>query len=347
MKKNYFVFVRDHSGSMGIIAEAARRDYNETIGTIKEISASENQDTIVSVVECGGSVNTTVLNSSINTLKSLDRYRASGGTPLFKSVDEAIRICESVPDFNDPEVSFLVYVTTDGDETDNRGYGPTLGKKIRERQASDRWTFAFRVPRGSARTLTALGIPEGNIMEWDQSARGMAQAQAQSQEAFRSFYSARSSGARSSNTFYASLKDVTSAEVKAVLEDISTKVVLFPVASNEHEMQIRDFVEKRLNGQALKKGAAFYQLTKAEDKVQATKKIAIRDKTTNAIYYGDAARQMLGMPQYSDVRLKPDDLGNFDVFIQSTSVNRKVQAGSNILYWDEVGVQYKEGPSAR
>lgn len=347
MKKNYIVFVRDHSGSMGILSEAARVDYNETIGSIKAVSTAENQDTIVSVIECGGGVRVTTLNSSISVLKPLDRYSVGGGTPLFRSIDSAIAICEHVPDFNDPDVSFLVYVTTDGEETEQRYYGKELGQKVKQRQASDRWTFAFRVPRGSARDLVSLGIPEGNVMEWDQSARGMAQAQAQSQEAFKSFFTARASGARSSNTFFASLKDVSSADVKAALEDVSAKVALFPVAPQEHEMQIREFVEQRLGGRPMKKGAAFYQLTKSEDKVQGTKKICIRDKSNSSIYYGDAARQMLGLPQYSDVRLKPADLGNFDVFIQSTSVNRKVQSGSQILYWEEVGVQYKEGPSAR
>lgn len=347
MKKNYVVFVRDHSGSMGIIAEPAKNDYNATIASIKEATIAEQQDTIVSVVECGGDVRIPIRNSSIATLKPLARYATAGGTPLFRAVDNAIAICESVPDYADPDVSFLIYVTTDGEETEKRNYGKQLGQRVKQLQASDRWTFAFRVPRGSARDFVALGIPEGNVMEWDQSARGMAVAQTQSQDAFRGYFSARSSGARSVSTFYASMSNVTTADVKAALEDISTKVTLWPVADAEHEMAIRDFVEKRLKGAPLKKGAAFYQLTKSEDKVQGTKKIVIRDKTTNAIYYGDAARQMLGIPQYSDIRLKPADLGNFDVFIQSTSVNRKVQAGSQILYWEEVGIGYKEGPSAR
>lgn len=350
--KNYVVFVNDHSGSMGILAEAARRDYNETTGSLKKISIEENQDTIVSVIEVSGSKGSdnrvTVLNSSISVLKPIERYRTGGGTPMFSGVEQAIKICESVPDFDDENVSFLIYTTTDGEETEKRHFGPTLGKMIKERQASDRWTFAFRVPRGAASDLARLGIPEGNIMEWDQTARGMAQAQASSQEAFRGFYAARSAGQRSSGTFFANLANVSSADVKAVMEDISTRVQLFPVSASDHEMQIRDFVEIRcLNGLPMKKGAAFYQLTKSEDKVQASKKIIIRDKSSGSIYYGDAARQMLGLPSYSDVRLKPADLGNFDVFIQSTSVNRKVQSGSQILYWAEVGSQYKEGPSSR
>ena len=56
------------------------------------------------------------------------------------------------------------------------------------------------------------------------------------------------------------------------MEDISTQVTLLPVAEVEHEMQIRDFVEKRTK-KPLLKGAAFYQLIKSEDKVQGYKKI--------------------------------------------------------------------------
>lgn len=346
-KKNYIVFVRDHSGSMGVISQAAKNDFNTTIDGIKGAALEENQDTIVSVVEAGGDVRIPVLNSSISRLQPLSRYSTGGGTPLFRAVEEAIKICESVPDFSDPDVSFLVYVTTDGEETEQRHYGRTLGQRVKERQASDRWTFAFRVPRGSARDLIGLGLPEGNVMEWDQTERGMQAAGASAQAAFKNFYQARSLGAKGTNTFFASMANVTTEEVKATLTDVSAQVTLWPVASNEHEMQIREFVEKRLSGSPLKKGAAFYQLVKTEDKVQGTKKICVRDKKSNAIYYGAAARQMLGMPQHSDVRLRPGDLGNYDVFIQSTSVNRKVQAGSQILYWEDVGVAYKEGPSAR
>lgn len=99
----------------------------------------------------------------------------------------------------------------------------------------------------------------------------------------------------------------------------------------------------------LLKGAAFYQLTKTEPEVQDHKRIIIRDKTTNAIYEGAAARQMLGLPTYGTIRLAPKDLSssNFDMYIQSTSVNRKMTVGTNVVYWANVGVKYKEGVSAR
>ena len=354
MKKNYIVFVRDHTGSMRSIVDAARKDYNSTIETVKSATLATNQDTIVSVVKCGHGdeaiVHNEIIHSSIAALQPIAEgaYRADArGTPLFASIYRAIELLKATPDYNDPEVSFLINATTDGGETEDRNGGPALGRMIKELQSTDRWTFTFRVPRGVKQALVRHGIAEGNILEWDQSAKGMATAQAQSKEAFTEYFTARSTGARSTSTFYANMKDVKPADVAKALEEISANVVLWTVAKAEDGSEIRPFVESRLKGESLLKGAAFYQLTKVEKKIQDHKRIVIRDKTSKAIYGGDAARTMLGLPAFGDVRLVPKDLGNYDVFIQSTSVNRKVPAGSEVLYWSAIGEPFKEGPSAR
>lgn len=355
MKKQYIAFATDHTGSMGSRKKPAAADYNALIEGVKAASAANGIDTIVSHLKIGHSGHPApyinIRNSSLAALKplTLAEYDTDAGeTQLFATVLLAIEVLKAVPDYADPDVSFLFLMNTDGGANggDER-LGPKVAAMINELQATDKWTFAFRVPRGYSSTLTRLGIDEGNIMEWELSTQGLQTATAQNTEAMNSFYQNRAAGVKSTRSFYANMKNVTTEEVKASLEDVSAKVTLWPVQTTEHEMDIRSFVEKRLKGGALKKGAAFYQLTKSEDKVQGTKKICIRDKATNAIYYGPAARQLMGVPLHSDVRLKPDDLGKFDVFIQSTSVNRKVQSGSQILYWEDVGVSYKEGPSAR
>ena len=353
MKKQYIVFVTDHTGSMRSRIKPAVADFNAMIEGTRSAAAANDIDTIVSHVKIGhnghSAPHVAINNSSLTALSpmSVADYDAdAGSTQLFDSVAKAVEIAQSVPDAASPDVSFLIMVNTDGGNNAGRTTGREMARKIAELQATDRWTVVFRVPRGEARTLTNLGIDEGNIMEWELSTKGLEAATAASAQAMNQFYQGRAAGATATRSFYASLKNVSAAEVKAALTDVSTQVALLPVAQSEHEMQIREFVEKRTS-KPLLKGAAFYQLTKSEDKVQGTKKICIRDKSTNAIYYGDAARQLLGINSSSDVRLKPGDLGNFDVFIQSTSVNRKVQAGSQILVWDQVGVAYKEGPSAR
>jgi hypothetical protein len=352
--KNYIGFARDHSASMKTLVRHAERDYNSTIASVKSAAIKENQDTIVSVVELGyehtDQVRHVVTNSNITALKPLfeGEYRANGrGTPLFDAVGELINEFQNKPDANDPEVSFLVMVTTDGQENASRKWsGPALGRIIKELQGTDRWTFVFRVPHGYAGALTRLGIPAANILEWEQTQQGIEVAAHRTSDAFTSYFSARSAGERSTKTFYTSVANVTEADVKK-LGDISAEVSLFPVATKEAGGMIREFVEKRLGGKPMLKGAAFYQLVKTEEKVQGHKLIAIRDKDTGAIYCGPEARDLIGLPRNLDARVKPDTHGKWQVFVQSTSVNRKIDPNTSIMYWPQVGKRFTEGKSAR
>jgi len=342
-KKTYIGISRDHSGSMRHIAHYAARDYNQTIEAIKEASKANDQDTIMSVVECGAGnasnvVRKVVMNSSLSAIQPLSEsaYIADGsGTPLWDSVGDLITMMENVPDAKDPDVSFLVMAITDGEE--NSSYRWTIGtlkEKIKKLQNTDRWTFVFRVPRGYSHALTRFGIPAGNILEWEQSKQGMEKSTIQTREAFTQYYASRSLGATSSSTFYVNAANLNIADVKANLVDISSKVKLFGVNG---PAQIRPFIESMVNG-PMEKGAAFYQLTKPEKEVQDYKLIAIRDKTTGAVYGGANARDLLGLPHFGTVRVAPDDHGNYDIFIQSTSVNRKLVPGSFVLYWPGAGV---------
>jgi hypothetical protein len=346
--KQYFGVVRDHSGSMSNIAKAAMKDYNSLVEGTKTATKTNNIDTVVSTVKCGGGFQRDVVNSSIDALQLLTEYKTPGrDTPLFDSVMELIQQFKTTPDAADPEVSFLIMATTDGQDNASHMTGRNLAFKIKELQGTDRWTFVFRVPRGYARDLIQLGIEEGNILEWDQTTRGVEVASEVNLKAMNEFYSGRSRGITSSKTFYSSLKDVKPELVKAVLKDISSEVNLWPVSTKEDGEQIRTFVEGRLKGDPMLKGAAFYQLVKTEDKIQDYKLIAIRDKASNSIYCGDGARDLLGLPRVGDARVRPADHGNYDVFVQSTSVNRKVTAGTHLLYWPNVGQAFKEGISAR
>lgn len=345
--KNYLCIVRDHSGSMRSIARAAARDYNDNIAAVREAAVANNQDTIVSVVKCGhgdhGIVHREIVNSNVNVLQPIaeSAYQAdANSTPLFDSVKECINILRAVPDYNDPDVSFLVMATTDGHENSSRTTGQELANIMRELQNTDRWTFVFRVPRGGTRQLTSFGIPAGNILEWDQTERGVQVAQQANREAFTQYFTGRAGGMKSTTKFYANLQDVTIADVQKALTDISSEVQFIPVTQADDQTLIRPFVEAKL-GEAMVRGGAFYQLVKTEPKVQANKRIAIRSKIDGKVYAGDAARQMLALPTIGTVRLAPDELGDFSVFIQSTSVNRKLDAGTELLYWPAVGTEFK------
>lgn len=352
--KNYIGISRDHSGSMSHIARFAARDYNTNILAIQQESQAQAQDTIVSVMQCGigrPAVNKfEIINSNVARLQPIaeSSYVANGNTtPLFDSVGEIIDQFKAVPDYDDQMVSFLVMVITDGGDNSSRKWsGASLGAEIRKLQATDRWTFVFRVPRGDKAALVRYGIPEGNILEWDQTERGVQAASQATTAGLKSFYAGRAEGKKSTSTFYADLSKVDVATVRTQLTDISAEVSMWPVLPQEDGAMVREFCEKRLGSGGMLKGAAFYELTKLEKKVQDYKEIVIRDKASKMIYGGKAARDMLGLPHYGDVKLAPGNHGNYDIFIQSTSVNRKLPAGSSVLYWPKVGTAFTEGPSA-
>lgn len=348
--KTYIGLVTDNSASMRTIKDAARLDYNSKIDSIKSASNLENQDNIVSVVSCGygttSGIKRTIVNSSVNSLNHLDTYEANGfGTPLFDSVGDLIEQFEKIPDKDADNVSFLVMAITDGEENASKKWSSvSIAEKMRKLNATDRWTFVFRVPKGYKNSLKRLGIPEGNILEWEQTHEGTMIASKADNEAFTSYFAARSSGVTSTQRFYADLSNVSSQQVEATLEDISSKISIWPVGPKDDGAEIRPFVEARLKGKSMIKGSAFYQLEKKKGKnfeiVQDYKKILVRDKTTQAIYYGAAARKMLGLPTYGEIKLYPGQNSNFDCFIQSTSVNRKLKSGTSLIYWEEAALAY-------
>lgn len=339
--KVYQGLARDHSGSMANIARHAARDYNENIASIREEAEAHNIDTVVSVVELGygdtDKVRTVIANSSVTALKPIaeSSYSARGrGTPLFDAVGELVEQLQAVPDADDPTVSFVVFTTTDGGENASVKYsGATIARLIKKLQMTDRWTFVFRVPQGYKHQLTQYGIPEGNIQEWEQSERGLQASTVATKSAFRGFYAAKAAGVNATDKFYADLSTVTLKEVKQNLVDISSQVDVYEVDAANDGVQIRDFVNDQ--GITFTKGCAFYELKKTET-VQGYKQIAIRDKTTGAVYSGFNARDLLGLPHTGDVKLAPGNHANYEIYVQSTSVNRKLTKGMGLMIW--VGV---------
>jgi len=350
--KNYIGMSRDHSGSMYNIVNPAMKDYNNTITGLKQSAITEGIDTIMSVVKCGygrvAGVQREVTNSSIVAVQPISKYEANApGTPLFDSVGELIEMFEATPDADDPNVSFFIMAITDGEENaSQRWRKDRLVAKIKELQATDRWTFVFRVPRGYKKALMGFGIHEGNILEWDQTQKGVEQASQVTTMAFTNFYADLKSGKKATRSFYTTdLTAVDVATVKAQLIDVSTQVQFWTVDSAHNNMQIRDFCEEK-SGAKMLKGAGFYQLTKPEREVQDHKQIALREHSTNNVYIGPAARDLLGLPHYGTVAVHPGNHGEYDVFIQSTSVNRKLKEGTNVMYWKDIGSSYKEGKSS-
>lgn len=354
MAVSLIALIRDHSGSMSRIAKYAARDYNATVAAIRAATEATQQETHVSVLELGygstSDVRTIIDGQPVQTLIPIaeSAYTTNGGTPLWDSVGAAIENLQKHPRAGDPDTAFLVSLTTDGQEMHSKRHSAISICKLMEKLiATDKWTFTFRVPRKDVAALVRLGVHEGNILPWDQTASGVATAQAQTTQAFTDYMSGRANGMKKTERFYADLSKVKVGDVREVLDDVRSEINFLPVSIGEHDEAIRDFVERRTGGKMLK-GAAFYQLTKGELKVQDYKLMAVRSKKTGEVFASkdaDEIRGALGLPTHS-TKMSPSDLGDWDLFIQSTSTNRKVVGGTDIMYWPGVGKRFKEGKSA-
>lgn len=347
MKKQYVGIVRDHSGSTSHISRPLMEDYNTVIGAVKAASEKEDIDTIVSVVKCGvgnaGSVEREFVNSSVARLKPLTDYISDGDyTPLFDSIGEIIDILEKSPDAQSPDVTFLVMVVTDGYENHSSKWnGRQIGDRITRLQTTDRWTFTFRVPYGNKYALTNLGIPVGNIEEWEQTERDMHRTTGITGQSVSNYFTGVRSGVGASTSFYADAKNVSKADVKSTMTNISAEVRIWPVNPLDaprygKAIEIAPFVEKKI-GDRYVRGSAFYELVKTEKVVQATKLIVIRNKKDGTVYAGQSARDLLKLPTQGSIKLSPGDHGDWTIYIQSTSSNRHLPIATTVLYWKAAG----------
>ena len=108
----------------------------------------------------------------------------------------------------------------------------------------------------------------------------------------------------------------------------------FQTMEVEDDCAIKTFVED--NGIHFIKGHAFYELTKAET-VQQYKEVILQDRKTGEMFNGAQVREYLGLkPQIAaggvHEKLYSKDAKDFRIFVQSTSVNRKLIGGTVMLY---------------
>lgn len=344
--RQYIGIIRDHSGSMGHLANRARQDYNEILD---EMKASFGQiNTKMSVVKCGfrdyrgstGNV-TEFTGIPLSDVTQITSYVANGSsTPLFDAVGQMIQLLQNAKSADDgvngwnldQETAFLLIVITDGQENASKiWYANNLRSEIDRLQATDKWTFVFRVPPGYKTSLVnKLRVHEGNVVEWEQSEQGLAASTIQTTSAIRSYASMRASGATSTDRFYANVTHIADKEIKNYLTDISHRVTVFEVPRSAMGKEIRPFVEQNLGLQYVV-GSAYYQLSKTET-IQPQKQLILRNDD-GKFYSGGDARRLMGIPTDRSFKIVPGNLGGKKLFIQSTSVNRHLMGDTQLVIY--------------
>lgn len=234
----------------------------------------------------------------------------------------------------DSNSAYLVMVITDGQDNSSRVFDVTVAAAARELIKTDRLTLVGNGPTGSAGKFTALGVPAGNIQGWTPTVEGLSSLGVMNTTATQSYSNSRSVGVLSSTSFYANVPDDVTKVLKQLdnsLDDITKQVVTERVAKVDDKIAIRNFANKKFGH--YEPGKVYYELTKSE-KVQEYKGIIVQDKRAGKFYQGwDTARKLLGLPafQKGEIRVKPGKLGDFVVFVQSTSYNRKLPQDTIVI----------------
>jgi len=321
---NHIALVVDESGSMNHLTTKVREEIDRQIKNIQRNTLDSDQDTFVSIYTFADDVRQIAREVPAANVGMVS-YRPGGQTSLHDGVNKAIQDLSYHDRRKLGSHSFLVIVITDGQENNSRG--PECGTEIRRLSGLDNWSFAFLMPPGQKRQALALGVPEGNVVEWEATYAGLERASVQTMAATSGYYAARSRGELKTQSFFTNLAGVAQRDLNK-LDDVTGEFKQWKV---ERECPIAALVESK--GHTYQIGRGFYELTKREE-VQGHKDIVIMDRTSKTLYGGDKARDLIGIAKGPGVVVKvsPGNHANYRIFVSSTSVNRKLVRGTTLLY---------------
>ncbi|MBT2369314.1 VWA domain-containing protein [Streptomyces sp. ISL-10] len=335
---NHVALVLDASSSMSHLTRKVVEVADQQIAYLARRSRELDQETRVTVYVFADKVECVIYDKDVLRMPSLKQlYRVGGMTALLAAALTSQReLAQTAQLYGDH--SFLTFVLTDGQENashrcpdaptrDPRELVAAVAQMIETQQ--DNWTLAVLVPdQMGKREAMQCGFPKDNIAIWDAtSTQGLEEAGQVIRQATENFMMGRTQGIRGSRAVFSTgAETVNKDTIKAAgLTPVNpSQYQLIPVA---RDAAIRDWVIEC--GHTYRTGGAFYQLSKSE-KVQAQKQIAVLEKKTDRVYTGPEARALLGLPDV-EVRVKPDHNNDFTIFVQSTSVNRKLVPNTRLL----------------
>ncbi len=332
-----WIICLDSSGSMESCRDGAIKAFNAEVEAVKIAAAQAGlrtpRVTLWTFGEGNGEVRQKFFRVPVDELKPLSRntYVPSGGTPMFDCIGDAIEKHRSTPAVkNATNLAIVLRIITDGQDTGGEHRHSAAAVVQMFDKTSSNWTHVFMVPKGFKNGLVSrFKIPTGNILEWDATSRGAEAASVATVNAVSQYIGLRSTGVSRVNSFYVQpdLSKLTAADL-AKLTDLSKH---FKVYTVDHEAPIKEFIEGKTKKTYII-GSAYYQLSKTEKKVHKHKNILLRDKATKKIFGGIEARKLIGLPFGVEAKVEPGNHANFDIFIESTSVNRKLVRGSMVLH---------------
>lgn len=327
---NHVALVLDASWSMNGRQADVIRVTDEQIKHLALRSEELSQETRVSVYRFGETtIECLIFDMDVMRLPSADDlYEVLyENTSLLDAIMKSQKDLETTSQLYGDH-AFLTFVLTDGQENRSKHYSATdLSNHIK--RAPVNWSLGFLVPdRQGQRYMERLGVLSDSIAVWDlASATGLNDAASRIRTATDNFMNARTKGVRGTRSVFGTGVD------KVNEKTVTTNLTPLDAGSySVHPVKmataIRPFVESL--GRVYNQGMGFYHLTKSET-IQARKQIIVVEKATDKAYGGTEARHLIGLPDGKEMRVRPDANPEYDIYVQSTSVNRKLLPGTNLL----------------
>lgn len=352
---NHIALVLDASASMQSLASKVVKVTDDLVAFLADKSKKDNEETRITVYSFSDEAECHIWDMDVFRLPSIKGlYKIKYSTALIDAVHLVLDDLSTVPEkYGDHD--FMAYVLTDGQENVSRGkqtpqrgfYGRvpsgTLTKELRDRLdglPANVTMLGLAPDDTAARYMYRYGFAEGNVALWDASTEeGLETAVERIKEAHTSYVATRTlTGVRGTKSAFVVGDNVDKAHVKAAnLKPLanSTRQIV-PVVKTpeayEHKtkgwvVEIKPFVDYA--HPPYRVGRAFYQLVKRE-KIQGDKAIAVVEKSTSKVFVGDGARQLVGLPDH-EVAVTPGQSADYDIYVQSSSVNRQLQIGTKVL----------------
>lgn len=297
------------------------------IAYLAQRSKELDQETRVTVYTFADKVECVIYDKDVLRLPSIRSfYKTNGRTALIDATLKSQQDLQLTPTIYGDH-AFLTFVLTDGEENESRNRPNQLADMLKGLR--DNWTVAVLVPDQSGKfEAKKFGFPADNIAVWDATTtKGMAEAGATIRAATENFMTQRSSGVRGTRSLFSTGADALNVATvaQAGLQELPRKSYL--MLDVRDVVPIRKWVETQ--GYIYQLGKAYYQLSKPE-RIQPGKQIAVRHKLSGKVYMGPQARGIIGLPD-AEILVRPSFNPDFDVFVQSTSVNRNLMPGTKLL----------------
>lgn len=326
---NHVVFVIDASDSMKGISSEVVKVTDGLVADLADLSKQLDQETRVTVYLFSDSTWCLFYEKDVLRLPSIAaHYQTVNMTALIDATIQATEELRQTATLHGNH-AFLTYVITDGQENVSTRTMYDLQQLLGNLR--DNETLACLVPSQSAKfTAEKYGFPRGNIQVWDaSSAQGMREAGDTIRASTANYMGARAQGMTNTRTLFS--MDPTVVNHKTVAANLK-ELTGFRVEKVKQGQPavIKEFIESLRPKVPFVQGANYFPLIKRE-KISDAKEIVIRHIVSGKIYGGPQARAMVGLPDTGEVSVSPQPNSEYEIFVQSTSLNRKLIPGHDLL----------------